>query len=271
MSESASQDGGAPRARKSATEPGHEPGVCDLRRPYAGWRRPPIDVELFRWPDDTTNLSYGEIGLKTVRFRREWIGTSIDFDDAVDIARHWFQFQPDAGGFRRSLREQLTERAVQDWLVVRFVAVARGLSIASEPARSCSIDSIPVHGPMLNEAVVMRCIEAAESSRPHWEALRLAAAFLHWNKQPLGDALAEWLEKADRPPDGRKRPRQSPYDRLRNRAIIAAIKRLVAEGMTATRNETSPEKSACDAVATASGLSYDVVLKTWKSADSQPF
>ena len=185
----------------------------------------------------------------------------IAFDDAVELARHCLYFRPDPK----------YKRELHDWLVSSFFTLAFAGDGEDSPCFANGSAYIPVTpdmlpaGHALNEAAVTRCIQKAASSRIHHDALRKAAAILL--RARLTGALADWaadvLEPASRAPDG-ERGRRPWVNTLRDKAIVATIKRLEAQGMAATRNEASKPESACDAVARAIGLGYNEVLKIWK-------
>lgn len=279
--------------------PDYQPGVFYLLP--SGWRPLRIDPIVLYWPGDSEPEGYGEVGVETARFlssgespvadailaeygrpdsddclriteherieaqrltevfgEAEPIRGTISFNDAVELARHWL------GDWPGSVKSE----DVRDWLVARFFMLTILSDGEDSPHFADGSAYIPVTPDMLppglalNEAVVRRCIEKAESSRIHHEALREVASILLRAQQLTGalDVLeAAWREVAG------ERGRRSYADTLRNRAIVAAIKRLVAEGMTATRNDVSPPLSACDAVTMASNLSYHRVLEIWKN------
>lgn len=241
-----------------------------------GWRLLRIEpTEGLYWPGDSKPAGYGEIGLETVRFLAtgksrfgDWTGRAPcrprGFDEAVEFAKaHLSHFLPDPEGARK----------LRGWLVARFFTVAMAGAGEASPYfggdrfyRPVSADMLPP-GLALDESFVERCIEKAASSRPHYDALRESAAVL-LRAGRLDGALADWaadvlVEPDSRRPSGRRGP-QPWTNKLRDKAIIATIERLEAEGMTVTRNEVSAPKSACDAVAKAlPRMSYDGVLKIW--------
>ena len=109
-----------------------------------------------------------------------------------------------------------------------------------------------------------------------WDALDLIAARLLRDGKPLPRELALWL--ADKLEKKRRRPQrqgQCPLvNALRNRIIFAVVKRLEADGLTATRNRKKVRTgdpgracaeggSACDAVGEAFGMSYKNVEQVW--------
>lgn len=240
----------------------HQPGVYTLR-PGPGWRRLRIEpTEGLYWPGDSEPEGCAEVGLETVRWHAKRRGR-IAFDAAVKLAKaHLSAFRP-APEVARELR---------GWLVARFFTVAMAGAGEASPHfaggsfyRPVAPDMLPP-GLALDEDFVRQCIGKAASSRPHYDALREAAAILLRARQLTG-ALADWaadvLEPASKAVAGN--PGRRPYTlTLRNRAIVATIKRLEAEGMTATRNEVSEPNSACDAVAAALSLSFKEVMGIWK-------
>ena len=238
--------------------PTHQPCVYTVYP--RGWRYLRIDPEGLYWPGDSKPEGFGEVGLAPERWYADKRGP-IAFDDAVELARHCLYFRPDPE----------RERELHDWLVSSFFTLAFAGDGEDSPCFANGSAYIPVTPEMLpaglalNEAAVTRCIQKAASSRIHHDALRKAAAILL--RARLTGALADWaadvLEPASRAPDG-ERGRRPWVNTLRNKAIVATIERLEAEGLTATRNEVSAPISACDAVAKAINLSYKGVLDVWK-------
>ena len=208
--------------------------------------------------------------LKVLEEAPTYIRGPIAFDDAVELARHCLYFCPDSECERDSRGTVSTSvPMLHDWLVSRFFTLAFAGDGEDSPCFANGSAYIPVTpdmlpaGHALNEAAVTRCIQKAASSRIHHEALRKAAAIL-LQAGRLDGALADVLEPASRAPAG-KRGRRPWENTLRDKAIVATIKRLEAEGLTATRNEASTkQESACDAVAKAINLTYQGVLKIWK-------
>ena len=240
--------------------PSYQPGV-HLYRPF-GWRDLRIVPEGLYWPGDSKPEGFGEVGLATVRWYADKRGP-IAFDDAVELARrHCPYFRPDSE----------CERELHDWLVSSFFTLAFAGDGEDSPCFANGPAYIPVTPEMLpaglalNEAAVRWCIQKAASSRIHHDALRKAAMILLRARRLTG-ALADWaadvLEPASRAPDG-TRGRRPWVNTLRDKAIVATIDRLEAEGLTATRNEVSAPISACDAVAKAINLSFQGVLDVWK-------
>ena len=184
----------------------------------------------------------------------------IAFDAAVKLAKaHLSPFRP-APEDARELR---------DWLVARFFTRAMPGADFARPSfyRPVTLDLLPPGG-ALDEAFVEPCIEKAASSRPHYDALRRAAGVL-LRARRLDGALADWatdvLEELDSGRPAARRGKSPWKHALRDKAIVATIARLEAEGMTASRNEESERKSACDAVAAAICKSYARVLTVWKN------
>ena len=100
----------------------------------------------------------------------------------------------------------------------------------------------------------------------HYDALRAVASHLLKHRLLTG-ALADGAARALEPPlvPVGKKGGAPPHRRaLRDMAIVCTIERLEAGGMTATRNEASEHRSACDAVAKAIDMEYSGVLAVWK-------
>ena len=235
--------------------PDYQPGVFSLL--LAGWRPLRFDPESLYWPGDSEPEGYGEVGLETARWRAS--RRPITFDDAVELARHWPKDWPGSVDFED----------LRDWLVARFFTLAIAGDGEDSPHFAGGSAYIPVTPDMLppglalNEDFVRQCTEKAASSPIHHDALRTVAAILLRARQLTG--AYDVLEAASKAVTG-KRGRRPYTNTLRDRAIVAAIKRLEAEGMTATRNDVSRPRSACDAVAEAFNLSYNRVLEIWKNS-----
>ena len=116
-------------------------------------------------------------------------------------------------------------------------------------------------------------IEGAQSSPLDVEALKEAWRYLRSNKEPIPSELREWIDNYfdESLPFPEPRVGRSPYtNQVRNQLIVETVQNLVDCGLTATRNQASPRKSACDAVSEAlkahgETLSYDGVVKVWHS------
>lgn len=121
----------------------------------------------------------------------------------------------------------------------------------------------------LDEAIVEQCIAKAARSPFHYVALGDVVDVLNDAKQPLSGALQNWnSKKKSRAPSKRGRPRLSETH-VRNGSICSAVEDLVAQGIRATRNDTSSARSACDAASVAFCLSYRRVLRIWQERRSR--
>ena len=212
----------------------------------------------------TPEVVEGWIETRPVMEAGRWTGGNpkplkFEFEDAVRIARHWLADWPGSVDFED----------LRDWLVASFFTIAGGHQpplVNGDTYRFIDRNT-KLRAVRLDENVVGRCIEKAASSGVHHEALHKAVELLLRNRQPLGDALSGWTADyvAGLLPRCRKRPEGK--NALRDRAIVAAIERLVAEGMKATRNEVSRRNSACDAIAEATGgrVTYDAARDVWKA------
>ena len=199
--------------------------------------------------------------LKVLEEAPTYIGP-IAFDDAVELARHWLKDWPGS----------VDNEALRDWLVASFFTFAGGHQpplVDGNTYRFLDTDT-NLHAVRLDENIVAQCIEKAASSRIHHDALHKAGVLLlRRNWQRLGDVLSGWIadDWEGSLPSCRKRPKGS--NALRDRAIVAAIKRLEAEGMTVSRNASSRPISACDAIAKATNMrvTYEAALSVWKSRE----
>ena len=136
------------------------------------------------------------------------------------------------------------------WLRYRCERVARTLARRGTPPASpvyrmfdgggfaLVIDSIrpgEVAEPVVlapDEDAVAKHVERAASCPDHWDALEKAERVLRRTRQPLGEALGNWLEAR---PDGRKAAKW-PRKAQRNAAIIEAVRALERCGIPPTRN-----------------------------------
>ena len=197
--------------------------------------------------------------METARWRAERHGP-IAFDDAVELAGHWLKDWPGTVNFED----------LRDWLVASFFTIAGGHQpplVDGDTYRLLDKDT-NLDAVRLDENVVAQCIEKAASSGIHHDALRKAGVLLLRNGQLLGDALSRWVaaDYEGSLPRCRKLPKGK--NALRDRAIVATIKRLEAEGMNATRNATSSRPiSACDAIASATNerVTYEAAVSAWKN------
>ena len=116
-------------------------------------------------------------------------------------------------------------------------------------------------------------IEEAQSSPLDVKALEEAFRYLRRSGKPIPSELREWVDDCFDGSRALPEPKvgRSRYtNEVRNRLIIKTVQSLVICGLTATRNETSPPESACDAVSAALNahgmkLSYAGVVKVWQS------
>ena len=130
-----------------------------------------------------------------------------------------------------------------------------------DPPRAVAIEIAP------DEIAIEEYIKRAASCPDHWDALKWAASVLLRRRQPLGEALSDWVfgalnDEAKRP-DARKAAK-APAMLLRDGAIIGAVRVLMDCGMRATGSGREPGP-ACSAVAEAFGLQAKTVLNIWKS------
>jgi len=131
-------------------------------------------------------------------------------------------------------------------------------------------DSIPVVlAP--DETTIAQYIERAEKSVDHWDALSKVVAILCEHRQPLGDALSDWMRETA---SGRaKRPKGSTAaqwtkNALRNHAICEAIQALDRCGMKAQASDREPGLACCVCAKVFGSATKDLtaksVLNIWK-------
>ena len=119
---------------------------------------------------------------------------------------------------------------------------------------------------------LLELLEGAQTSPLDFRATQTVLSDLMKGHEPIPSELIEWglqvaTEKVQAPPAGTGR---SPYKNVvRDERIAKTVQTLVACGLTATRNESSEPKSACDAVAKALRalgvpLRYSSVAKIWQ-------
>ena len=127
----------------------------------------------------------------------------------------------------------------------------------------------------LQDGDLTAVIEESRSSPLAFRALEAALKHIRGREEAVPHELSEWAhDVADRtrvPP--KARPGRSPHtNRVRDEVIVRTVGALVDAGLTATRNEVSEPKSACDAVAQAlqahgEALRYAAVAKIWSKRD----
>ncbi len=108
-------------------------------------------------------------------------------------------------------------------------------------------------------------IALAKTDKAAHDACDLICRALAANDHGFPPALARWKMNATRPRKGAHKPKP------RNRAIVQAVRALVAEGLNPLQNDSSLNDDskcncACYYVAKAANLSYDSVKKTWAKA-----
>ena len=109
-------------------------------------------------------------------------------------------------------------------------------------------------------------IPASENDFDYWIALHIVATERLRSREPLPDALANWL--ADVLEGKRTKPRRKPGKNWyahhgRDLWIGYAVSMLWILGMSPTRNEASLPESACDVVGEHLSLSYEAVVSVW--------
>ena len=116
-------------------------------------------------------------------------------------------------------------------------------------------------------AMLSELIERSRHAKLDWEAVSLIAQEALRGAVPLPTDLAEWV--ADVLAGVRTRPRKNPQttsarDRMFTLAVYDLRNRF---GLSPTRNETSPARSASDVVAVAGGFSSKTVERAWTNRD----
>ena len=117
-------------------------------------------------------------------------------------------------------------------------------------------------------------IEDSRSSDVSFRALQQVVRSLRRDLKPLPSEVKEWaLDVADgtREDPNRGRGRKSSANRVRDDLVARTVQNLVSCGLTATRNEATAPKSACDVVSKAlsahgTKLSYHGVAKVWRAS-----
>ena len=116
-------------------------------------------------------------------------------------------------------------------------------------------------------------IEDSRSSDLSFQALQQVVRSLRRDLKPIPSEVKEWaLDVADGTQEApnRGRGRKSSANRVRDDLVARTVRNLVSCGLTATRNEATAPKSACDAVSKALSahglkLSYHGVAKVWRA------
>ena len=118
-------------------------------------------------------------------------------------------------------------------------------------------------------------IEEAQLRPLDARALKAAFSYLRQGGKPIPEELQDLVYDCFDGSRTLSEPgvgRSSQTNEVRNQLIIRTIHSLVSCGLTATRNETSPPESACDAIAAALKvhgveLSHTGVAKVWQSRE----
>ena len=116
-------------------------------------------------------------------------------------------------------------------------------------------------------------IEDSRSSDVSFQALQQVVRSLRRDPKPFPPEVKEWaLDVADGTLEApnRGRGRKSSANRVRDDLVAQTVQNLVRCGLTATRNEATAPRSACDAVSKAlsahgTKLSYHGVAKVWRA------
>ena len=121
--------------------------------------------------------------------------------------------------------------------------------------------------------VIDALIRDSDKHRWAFDSLVEYSSLLLKECEPLPEKLSKWLadpvndmvkteKKRPRPPRSSK---DSSKNHFRDLSIYFAVKYVCSIGSYPTRNQaTTPKRSACDAVAKAYGLEFDVVVAIWK-------
>ena len=180
------------------------------------------------------------------RKRREEEGIAIPFEESVLLAICLMAFRIPYRGTRRAGEGNLTTMYDYEMRAVHALQTNR----------------------------IVELIEGAQSSPVDFRALQESLSHLLETREPVPDELVQWSlsvasGRVTCPDTG---PGRSRYkNRHRDELITQTVQTLVDCGLSATRNETSAPKSACDATSKALNthgvdISYAGVAKIWQSS-----
>jgi hypothetical protein len=177
------------------------------------------------------------------------------FVEAVDIARKDLSIAREEGAF---------DSAVAWKNIVDFNATAFFLGIRKAEENLDLKPSVPV-------AAISLVIDRADNYALSFDVLTVVAAKYLEADIAMPKVIAQWAAAMMR--GEKKRPKRNGKfangTLERNTYIWPVTRKLVESGMMATRNDTSPPESACDAVAEAlkligeSPASYGSVKRIW--------
>ena len=202
------------------------------------------------------------------------------FQEAVEIAREDLSKAKGKGSFDSAVawKTMINLRALDFFGEIK-VTVEGGV----EPKEFAEMRQLTEHQEIIktemgweprgldNRISIERMINKAENNAASFDILTVITAAYAESGILMPEALGQWTAAVLR--GEKKKPiRHGKFAEgtgLRNTCIWEATRRLVKRGMIATRNDTSPATSACDAVAEAlkqmneSPASYASVKRIW--------
>ena len=116
-----------------------------------------------------------------------------------------------------------------------------------------------------DDSLLKELVERSKTEKLAWDTVRFLLNDVRDSGEDVPGELNEWAldvagGRKDRPTRGRDQTTQ-----VRDELIFDAVTALVACGMSKTANEASDPESACHAVAEALHMSYDAVVKAFRS------
>ena len=130
----------------------------------------------------------------------------------------------------------------------------------------------------IREDRVHELIEESDTSPLAFQALQEVVGMTRRRIESMPEGLREWIfdvAEGKRVMPARGQGRNPFSNQVRNELIVRTIQALTDCGLTATRNEASEHRSACDAVSDALKvhgieLTYDGVVKVWAKGKDNP-
>ena len=112
-----------------------------------------------------------------------------------------------------------------------------------------------------DESVRQRLIEQSSTKKLAFDALQLCIAMLRRDGTPIVGALRAWESDVAAGTRTRSHRGREQTTEVRDVLISKTVQTLTQCGLSKTRNETSPPRSACDAVGKVLRMRYETVVK----------
>ena len=114
---------------------------------------------------------------------------------------------------------------------------------------------------LTDKALLKTLVEQSKTKKLAWDALQACIRSLRRDRTPITGALGAWaLDVADGTRT-RPHPDREQTTEVRDAVISNTVQTLTQCGLSKTRNDASPHRSACDAVGQVLGMRYATVVK----------